>query len=66
MKLKKFNVAVTNGVIHVIDGVMIPPEGTAAQYLNNTPELYVLSQALSQANIQQQFDGKVTQTSIAL
>ena len=59
MKLTQFDVSISNGVLHVLDGVMKPPEGTAANYLNNTPELQVLSQALSQTTIQQQFDGSI-------
>ena len=48
----------SNGVIHVIDHVMIPPTGDIVDIVSNTPELSTLLSLVSQAGLAGALKGK--------
>lgn len=51
IKIKKADVAASNGVIHVISKVLIPPTKTIAQLATETPSLSLLLAAVKRADL---------------
>ena len=49
--ITEFDRQASNGVIHVIDHVMIPPTGDIVDIVSNTPELSTLLSLVAQAGI---------------
>lgn len=50
-KVVKANIAANNGVIHVVDGVLLPPAGNLMTTINANPNLTFLSAAITRAGL---------------
>ena len=59
-QITEFDRTASNGVIHVIDTVMLPPTGDIVDYVANATELSTLYSLVGQAGIASALKGKLS------
>lgn len=50
----------TNGIVYIVDSVLVPPNGTIADELASHPELATLKAALDAAGLLSALTGRLT------
>ena len=63
-KISKFNLIANNGVLHIIDGVLLPPLATLTGTLAANPNLSFLSAAITRAGLATILNSSTTQLTI--